>query len=280
MAVGAVVLLALFPPFFLKSLEFRNDNLWTALWMLALVALMQRRMVVAGVLLGAAFAVSLKTGVLVVALVVAAVIAMGWRGVRAHSRAPLQALAGFVLVPAALAIFFVAVGAWDELVFCNFTFNGNFARTRPHLWIGRALFPFLFGAVLWLAWRFRETQNRWRYFFAVVVGVFTVTLVGFWPLISPRDFLPMMPLAAMFVAGDADAFRESAARVRHRRRRMHRGALLLRRSLREQHRLAHHDDESGAAALASRRAVSSTTRARRSIGADRSISRSRSPRAR
>ena len=200
-AVGAVALLALFPPFFLKSLEFRNDNLWTALWMLALVALMQRRMVVAGVFLGAAFAVSLKTGVLVVALVVAAVIAMGWRGVRAHSRAPLQALAGFALVPAALAIFFIAVGAWDELVFCNFTFNGNFARTRPHLWIGRALFPILFGTVLWLAWRFRETQNRWRYFFAVVVGVFTVTLVGFWPLISPRDFLPMMPLAAMFVAG-------------------------------------------------------------------------------
>jgi hypothetical protein len=204
-AAGAAVLLALFPPFFLKSLEFRNDNLWTALWMLAVLALMQRRMVVVGLLLGTALAVSLKTGLLVVALVVAAAIASFFRKERMTDGA-LRALAGFVLVPAALAIFFATVGAWDELLFCNFTFNGNFARTRPHLWIGRAAFPFMFGAVLWLAWRFRATQDRWRYFFAVVIGVFTVTLAGFWPLISPRDFLPMMPLAAMFVSASLMRF--------------------------------------------------------------------------
>src|SRR4051812_14792198 len=34
-AAAATVLLSLFPPFFLKSLEFRNDNLWSALWMLS-----------------------------------------------------------------------------------------------------------------------------------------------------------------------------------------------------------------------------------------------------
>lgn len=204
-AAGAAVLLALFPPFFLKSLEFRNDNLWMALWMLAVVALMQRRMVVVGLLLGAALAVSLKTGLLVVALVAAAAIATFFRKERMTDGA-LRALAGFVLIPAALAIFFAAVGAWDELLFCNFTFNGNFARTRPHLWIGRAAFPFMFAAVLWLAWRFRGTPYRWRYFFAVVIGVFTVTLAGFWPLISPRDFLPMMPLAAMFVSASLMRF--------------------------------------------------------------------------
>jgi hypothetical protein len=204
-AAGAAVLLALFPPFFLKSLEFRNDNLWTALWMLAIVALMQRRMVVAGLLLGAALAVSLKTGLLVVALVMAGAIVSFFRKER-MTDGVLRALSGFILIPAALAIFFAAVGAWDELVFCNFTFNGNFARTRPHLWIGRAAFPFMFAVVLWLAWRFRGTQDRWRYFFAVVIGVFTVTLTGFWPLISPRDFLPMMPLAAMFVSASLMRF--------------------------------------------------------------------------
>jgi hypothetical protein len=198
-AGGAAVLLALFPPFFLKSLEFRNDNLWAALWMLALVALMQRRMIVVGVLLGAALAVSLKTGLLVVALVVAAAIASFFRKER-MTDGIVRACSGFILIPAALVIFFAAVGAWDALVFCNFTFNGNFARTRPHLWIGRAAFPFMFAAVLWLAWRFRQTEDRWRYFFAVVIGVFTVTLTGFWPLISPRDFLPMMPLAAIFAS--------------------------------------------------------------------------------
>jgi hypothetical protein len=204
-AIGAAVLLALFPPFFLKSIEFRNDNLWTALWMLAVVALMQRRMVVVGLLLGAALAVSLKTGLLVVALVVAGAIVSFFRKER-MTDGLLRTLSGFILIPAALAIFFAAVGAWDELVFCNFTFNGNFARTRPHLWIGRAAFPFMFAAVLWLAWRFRGTQDRWRYFFAVIIGVFTVTLAGFWPLISPRDFLPMMPLAAMFVSASLMRF--------------------------------------------------------------------------
>lgn len=200
-AAFAALLLVLFPPFFLKSLEFRNDNLWTTLWMLALVALMRRRMFIAGLLLGAAFAVSLKTAVLVVAVVLAGAIVsfVERRSPLAEGRRLLlRALGGFVLIPAALAIFFVAVGAWDELVFCNFTFNRDFIRTRTHLWIGRAAFPLMFGAVLWLAWRFRAAHDRWRYYFAVVAGVFMVTLTGLWPVISPRDFLPIMPIAAIF----------------------------------------------------------------------------------
>jgi hypothetical protein len=200
-AAFAALLLVLFPPFFLKSLEFRNDNLWTVLSMLALVALLQRRMLVAGLLLGAALAVSLKTAVVVAAIVGAAIIVRWMRKeTLLDGRQLLRGLAGFVLIPAAIAIFFASVGAWDELVFCNFTFNRNFAQTRTHLWIGRAAFPLTFGALLWLAWRFRATQHPWRYFLAVVGGVFTVVLVGFWPVISPRDFLPMMPIAAIFAA--------------------------------------------------------------------------------
>jgi hypothetical protein len=197
-AAWAALLLVLFPPFFLKSLEFRNDNLWTTLWMLALFALMRRKMFVAGLLLGAALAVSLKTAVLVVALLIASAIV--WRFRKERMSGWGAALAGFVLIPAATAIFFAAVGAWDELVFCNFTFNRNFAQTRSHLWIGRVAFPFLFAAVLWLAWRFRNTRNQWSSTLAIIGAVFTVTLAGFWPLISPRDFLPMMPLAAIFAA--------------------------------------------------------------------------------
>jgi hypothetical protein len=211
-AAFAALLLVLFPPYFLKSLEFRNDNLWTALWMAALIALLRRRMFIAGLLLGAAFAVSLKTAVLVVALVIAGAIVwfFGGRGVAARDaatsagagrrRSAVAALGGFFVVPVAVVIFFASVGAWDELVFCNFTFNRNFAATRTHLWVGRATFPLTFGAVLWLAWRFRATADRWRYYLAVVGGVFTVTLVGFWPVISPRDFLPVMPIAAIFAA--------------------------------------------------------------------------------
>ncbi|HYO75814.1 MAG TPA: glycosyltransferase family 39 protein [Thermoanaerobaculia bacterium] len=197
----AALLLAFFPPFFLKSLEFRTDNLWNALWMLAVVALVSgKRPLILGLILGAAFAVSMKTTLLIATLLIAALIARAFLKVEIRVKW-LEGVAGFLVVPALLAIYFMAVGAFDELLYCNFTFNGNLAKTRNNLWVGRAFFPFLFAGVVWLAWRFRASQQHaWRYFFAVAIGVYAVTLSGFWILISPRDFLPLMPLAAMFAA--------------------------------------------------------------------------------
>jgi len=212
-AAWSVLLLALFPPFFLKSLELRTDNLWVAFWMLALVGIVRRwPAFVIGLLLGCAFATSMKTTLLLISLAVAGGLTWFFR-VRSREAPPRPgplpqrgrgdwglALLGFVLVPGVLAFFFVSAGAWDALLYCNFTFNGNLARTRDNLWFARALFPFTFGALVWAAWRKRDAANAWAYFFALVIGVYTVTLFGFWILISPRDFLPLMPLGAMFLA--------------------------------------------------------------------------------
>jgi len=150
-------------------------------------------MFLVGLLLGCAMATSLKTTLLVLSIVVAAILAK-------RGRNWLKAAIGFAIVPAALLIFFAVVGAWDQLVYCTLTFNGNVALTRNNLWIQRAIFPFTAAALLWAAVRFRQNEQPWRYFFAVTMGVFTVTLAGFWVLISPRDFLPLMPLAAIFAA--------------------------------------------------------------------------------
>lgn len=201
-AAWSVVLLALFPPFFLKSLEFRTDNLWNALWIAAIVLLVrQRSLFLVGLLLGVAFAVSVKTALLVIALSIGAALFWLFAKGRRTGIPPLHhALLGFAIVPAALAIYFLAAGAFDELLYCNWTFNAKLALTRKNLWIARAIFPITFGAVVWAAWRTRTTEHPWRWFFAVVIGVFTVTLAGFWILISPRDFLAMMPLAAIFTA--------------------------------------------------------------------------------
>ncbi|HEX8172317.1 MAG TPA: glycosyltransferase family 39 protein [Thermoanaerobaculia bacterium] len=202
----AALLLSLFPPFFLKSLEFRTDNLWTALWLVALVLLVRRcNPFWIGLVLGAALAVSLKTPLLLVALVVAALFA--------RRRNWWPALAGFVIVPAIVLAAFAAMHAWDAMVYCTVTFNGNLARTRKTLWIGRALFPFAFAAVLYGAWRLRQTQNGWRHFFAVVIGTYVVFLGGFWILISPRDLLPLMPLAAIFAAAALRTLRAQAVAV-------------------------------------------------------------------
>jgi hypothetical protein len=183
----AVVLLSLFPPFFLKSLEFRNDNLWTALWMLAIVGVMRRwRPFIIGLLLGGALAASIKTVVLLVALVIA-IPRQKW----------LEILAGFLVIPAALAIYFASAGALDELLYCNITFNAHFAMTRKSLWILRVLFPILLACVLWLAKRFRPPA------FAILIAVYAVTLLPLGVPISPRDFLPLMPLLAILVAANA-----------------------------------------------------------------------------
>jgi hypothetical protein len=202
-ALRAIVLLALFPPFFLKSLEYRPDNLWNALWIATLLALLaaRPRPFLVGLLLGCALAVSLKTTLLVATICGAALVLRIFTGKPVVSTSTLaRAAAGFVVVPAALAIYFVSAGAWDELVYCNFVFNGRLALLRKELWIGRALFPLSAALVLWFAWRHRHTEHPVRYFFAIAIAVFTITLTGFWPLISTRDFLPLMPLVAIFAA--------------------------------------------------------------------------------
>lgn len=201
-AAWSVVLLALFPPFFLKSLELRSDNLWVVFWMLALAGLVRKwPAFVIGLLLGAAFAVSMKTTLLLITLAAAAL--MTWIFVHRRQVALPRLhwmLGGFLIVPGTLALWFASAGAWDALVYCNFTFNANLARTRENLWIARAIFPFTFAGVVWLAWRYPTKKNVWSYFLAMAMAVYTVTLFGFWILISPRDFLALMPLMAIFAA--------------------------------------------------------------------------------
>jgi glycosyl transferase family 87 len=191
----AVVLLALFPPFFLKSLEFRNDNLWTALWMLAMVGVVRRwRPFVIGLLLGGALMTSIKTVVLLVAFVIAL-----------RKQKWMEMLAGFVVVPALVTIYFASIGALDELLYCNFTFNAQFAAARKGLWVLRVLFPILLGLILWLARHYRP------HFFAVLIAVHAITLVAIGSPISPREFLPLMPLAAILLATSLQQTRAFAA---------------------------------------------------------------------
>jgi hypothetical protein len=111
----------------------------------------------------------------------------------------MAAAIGFTVVPALLASYFIRIDAWDELVYCVFAFNALVTKTRDNLWIGHAAFPLLLAGALYLAWRYRMA-DPWRHFFAGATAIFTVTLLGFWVLITPRDFLPLMPIAAIFVA--------------------------------------------------------------------------------
>ncbi len=207
--IWAAVLLAFFPPYFLKSIEYRTDNLWTAVWLVILVVVAGRqfttaRALVTGLLLGIALAVSMKTIVLAVALFGATAVRRALHRDRAAVAGPLVAtVIGFAVVPTAIAVWFSSHGAWKNLVYCVFAFNGAVAETRSGVWIGRALFPVFIIVIVLVARRFREAAPA-RLFCALVIAFFVATLAAFWILISPRDLLPVMPLAAIFVAAAID----------------------------------------------------------------------------
>ncbi len=197
--------LALFPPFALKSIEYRTDNLWAAFWMLSLVVLTggpltALRLFAAGLILGAALATSLKTLLLVAALGVAAAMTMSIKREQiAAPRRLLAAVAGLAVLPSILIAAFAAMGALDEMSWCVVRFNA-FATAQPwQLWGGRLLWPLLILTLWRLTPRFREV-DAWRLCLALTTAICAITVLCLWALITPRDFLALMPLLAIFAA--------------------------------------------------------------------------------
>jgi hypothetical protein len=107
---------------------------------------------------------------------------------------------GLAIVPSLIAGYFVARAAWSDLVYCVFRFNGllTFTRSPLTVWLPRLCFLPLLFIVLRTLWRHRRTPSDARFFFAAASGIFFVTLVSFWILISPRDFLPFLPFLSIF----------------------------------------------------------------------------------
>jgi hypothetical protein len=198
-ALWSATLLAIFPPFFLKSLEFRPDNLWTAFWMLALAGIVRGwRPILIGILLGCALATSSKSAILIIAITLGGALTLLL--LKRRPRGIAEGLAGLILVPGAVATWFYFAGALDDLIRCNFVFNAAAAGMRRFLWIGQLLFPILFVLIAWRAWRARAGGDPWRLFLGITLAIHVATLISFWPLISPRDFLAMMPVAAILAA--------------------------------------------------------------------------------
>jgi hypothetical protein len=205
-ATWSTLVLALFPPFALKSIEYRPDNLWAALWMLALVVLTggpltAMRLFGAGLLLGAALATSMKTLLIVGPIVIAAGILLSVRQERVPApRRLLAAAAGFAVVPLILLGVFASLGALKSLVWCVVHFNSYATAEGWHLWAGRILWPLAMLA-LWRVARRWRASDPWRLFIGLVTAICAITIICPLRLITPRDFLAVMPLLAIFAAG-------------------------------------------------------------------------------
>lgn len=217
-ALWTALLATLFPPFFLKSVEYRPDELWIAVWLMVLTVLVTGRATVAraftaGLLLGAAFSVSMKTTLMAVALGLACtgtLLALRFGGYRIEGRRLISyfgaALLGIITMPALAVLFFISHRAGPQMLACVISHNilPHLARRwwlmqRAACWL--AFIPFeLFG--VWLIWRWRETiALRPRLTLIFLAGAFYYsTFVSFWPLRQPQTLLPFFPVMVIVVA--------------------------------------------------------------------------------
>jgi hypothetical protein len=213
MAAWATAIAALAPGFFLTSVEFRADDLWAALWLVALAVLVRGRLTstrsfVAGVLLGATLAVSLKTTLLLASLGIGSIAALAlarqrsWRVYATHYAV---AFCGLIVVPAVIVAAFAWQGAFGPLFYGTVSHN-----TLPGLGLWHkapwriALLP---ASVLPL-WALASLVARGaptpalaarRVLVLLSTSIFFVLLAGAWPLITREDLIPGNPLVALLL---------------------------------------------------------------------------------
>ncbi len=211
-ASWAVVFLAAFPPYFLGTLEYRTDDLWVVLWLLAILIFVSdrpplRKGAMGGFLIGLAFAVSLKSTLFVIALTVATVGTFlltrkrsGIRAARDTARFAIASLVTAAIVPAAIYIGFAMAGAG------NYFRYGVFGHNRfpyEHAWRVLWLIPLYF-IIRPIALRMAAAEGpvplvRRRLFLFLTSACFFTVLSAFWPMLSLESYLPFYPLAMILI---------------------------------------------------------------------------------
>jgi dolichyl-phosphate-mannose-protein mannosyltransferase len=209
----AATLAAITPPFFLGSLEYRTDDLWIVCWLAALAICVsqlppRRKSILAGLALGLAAGVSMKTTLFVAAIAAAGALTaflMRNRGGLRNAGAIARWVATFVvsvaIVPLTIAGAFAAAGAWRPFHYGVFAHN-----VFPYEHAYRLLFfgPLYF-LVRHLALRIQRSEGddavvRRRLFLFLAGSIYFVILVAFWPMTSAESYLPFYPVAAILVA--------------------------------------------------------------------------------
>jgi hypothetical protein len=217
--IWAVILAGLSTKYHFTSLEFRTDNLWAPLWLLCIVTLISGpltlgRALVAGLLLGFCFGVSMKSALLLLMLLLSSAIALLLVG-RKHlaqswshlARCAAAFFAATALVPGVIAGAFAVAGLWRNFRYCNFDHNilpHLDVKNHPAWWI--IIFPVAFPFVIYAAWlivRGATTPSLAfrRAFIFLICGFYTPALCSFWNLLTRQDFLPYYPLVFVLVSG-------------------------------------------------------------------------------
>jgi len=214
----ALALVALYPDFFVASVQYRTDDAWGPVWLAMVMVAVEgrptpRRAFGVGLLAGAAVAISLKSLVLILAVVVAALLTLGLMRI---ARRPLPwgtltrtsgaLLAGFVVLPGLFALGFALAGAWDAMIYCTLTHNvvpgdARWALAGRSPWLFPLAVPALAGvAFLLMRDPVRPERGAKRAFVFLAAMLYLALLLAYWPLTPRQDWLPFAPFAAIFLA--------------------------------------------------------------------------------
>lgn len=210
----ATLFTALLPIFFLTTLEFRADDLWVTLWLLGLLVFVRgsgnpRHYIVTGILLGSALAASFKTVLLLATLVLgvsaAAASTTGDRkGTAKALYASLCLALGFCLPLALLLLFFERMGALQALYDCVVVHNSRAATVaRTSVFdVSMALTLIPIGVLMVRAMAASPANvgtRRRRIALFVAHVVYLIVIWTVWPVVDPQDYLPMLPVAGIFL---------------------------------------------------------------------------------
>lgn len=209
----AATLTAITPPFFLGSLEYRTDDLWIVCWLAALAICVSHlpsrpKSILAGLALGLAAGVSMKTTLFVAAIAAAGALTAflmrnrgGLRDAAAIARWVATFVVSVAIVPLTIAGAFAAAGAWRWFHYGVFAHN-----IFPYEHAYRLL---LFGPLYFLVRHFAlaiarsegdDAAVRRRLFLFLAGSIYFVILVAFWPMTSNESYLPFYPVAAILIA--------------------------------------------------------------------------------
>ena len=225
--IWAVILVGLYTRYHFISVEFRTDNLWAALWLLCVTVLVTgpltvRRALIAGLLLGLCFGVSMKSALFLFSIAVAAPLTLFLIGRQRFGQSwsyLTQCVAAFVLsastVPVTIMAFFALKGLWGGFRYCVFDFN-FLARSESATSLGLRSHPALTFIIALLITAYvarrmmRAADNAGlafrRGFVLVVCASYFLALKTLWPVLSHDDDPPFYPLAAVFCTAALFAF--------------------------------------------------------------------------
>jgi hypothetical protein len=222
----SALLLGSFPLFFQLMGQYRTDVLWTGFWVASLAVLTSgsltpKRLFFTGLIVGAAFGVSMKTVLLLLVMVLAgAVTGIVWRIFAPRDEAETAGvvrklamlgagLCGLLIIPALIVLFFYAHGSLRQMYYCIVVHNtlpgDSSLRRNIHRLISSpaslAILPALAFAAFSVPLFKTEPRRAARQIFLILcAGFFCPVLYGFWRMITLQDFAPWYPLVALVAA--------------------------------------------------------------------------------